>query len=155
MLDNCGTQVALDLQSVQVEGTAWFVRQQLSKDLIPLPSTRTSHTCASAQGDHGERTAVCTRCPILTGPQIEKYSDAYFNSFNLRFPILDKKDFMTETANRVLREGYREGDSGAVLALMVFALGQVESRAGPTIQSASSMDRKADFAVARIKSHLG
>jgi hypothetical protein len=61
----------------------------------------------------------------LTIQQIKEYTDAYFNTFNILCPILNQDAFTNDVVTRLLREGYADGDPHSVLALMVFALGQV------------------------------
>ncbi|KAK5149740.1 hypothetical protein LTS14_010661 [Recurvomyces mirabilis] len=63
--------------------------------------------------------------PTLGVQQIQELSDAYFNTFNVLYPVLNREAFMNSTVARLLRDGYGDGDSGSVLALLVFALGAV------------------------------
>jgi hypothetical protein len=71
----------------------------------------------------------------LTVEQIREYANAYFETFEVLRPVLDRNAFMTGTVARVMREGYKDGDPGAVLALMVFALGKtaIEGTVGEPI----------------------
>lgn len=62
---------------------------------------------------------------FLTAAQIHSYTDAYFSTFGVLCPMLNQYTFTTEVASRTLREGYTNGDLGAVLALTVFALGEL------------------------------
>jgi hypothetical protein len=41
------------------------------------------------------------------------------------FPLLILDDFMSNTVARVLRHGYRDDDPESIVALLVFALGQL------------------------------
>ncbi|KAK4551746.1 hypothetical protein LTR86_010939 [Recurvomyces mirabilis] len=61
----------------------------------------------------------------LSVQQIQELSNAYFNTFNVLLPVLNRETFMNGTVARLLRDGYGDGDSGSVVALLVFALGTV------------------------------
>ena len=63
--------------------------------------------------------------PDLTAERVEEYSSAYFNTFNVLLPLLDLNDFMGGVVTRLLRDGFRDDDPESVLALLVFALGQL------------------------------
>lgn len=63
--------------------------------------------------------------PGLTIRRVNEYSSAYFNTFNMLLPLLDLDLFMDSIVTRVLREGYRNDDLESVVALLVFALGQL------------------------------
>lgn len=63
--------------------------------------------------------------PTLTIQQIQEYSDAYFNTFHGLCALLNHESFMDDIVARLLRQGHGDGDAGSVLALLVFALGQV------------------------------
>lgn len=47
------------------------------------------------------------------------------HTFNMLLPLLDLDLFMDSIVTRVLREGYRNDDLESVVALLVFALGQL------------------------------
>ena len=124
-LINSGISGAGDLQHILQEGTPWFIRLELNKHPSPLPSDVGLPCFAVNVGaaDHGRSSNVAF--PTLTVQQIQEYSDAYFNTFNVLYPLLNRDAFMNEVVARLLREGYGDGDVGSVLALLVFALGQV------------------------------
>jgi hypothetical protein len=56
---------------------------------------------------------------------VNEYSSAYFNTFNVLLPLLNSDDFLGDVVARLLREGFRDDDPESVLALLVFALGQL------------------------------
>lgn len=56
---------------------------------------------------------------------MNEYSAAYFNTFNMLLPILNPDLFVDEVLAKLLREGYKDDDPEGVLALLVFALGQL------------------------------
>jgi hypothetical protein len=59
----------------------------------------------------------------LTVRRVDEYCIAYFKPLNSLFPLLDPDTFLDEVVARLLRDGYKNGDSAAVLGLLVFALG--------------------------------
>lgn len=66
-----------------------------------------------------------TRFPTLPPDRIRSYAAAYFNTFNLVYPILDEYLFMNETLPPLLESGFHYGDGDSVLTLFVLALGQL------------------------------
>lgn len=122
---NSGISAASDLQFVLQEGTPWFIKREMSKHPDPLPSDigLPCFTVHVGPSEHGRASNVAF--PTLTIQQIQEYSDAYFNTFNVLYPILNRETFMNGIVARLLREGYGDGDPGSVLALVVFALGCV------------------------------
>ncbi|KAK5127930.1 hypothetical protein LTR85_005047 [Meristemomyces frigidus] len=117
---------ASDLQYILQEGTPWVIKRELSKHPEPLRSD-IGLPCFSVTGPGGASNSRSSNVafPTLTPAQIQEYSDAYFNTFNVLYPLLNRESFMNEVVARLLREGYGDGDIGSVLALLVFALGQV------------------------------
>lgn len=125
-LINSGNQAAGDLQYILQEGTPWFIRLESNKHPASLPFDPGLES-VQIDGPNNSNDGYSTRCafPTLTIQQIHEYTDAYFNTFNVLCPVLNHDVFMDEVVARLLREGYADGDPQAVLALMVFALGQV------------------------------
>lgn len=70
--------------------------------------------------------------PALTPDRVNMYALAYFNTFNVVYPILDEALFMKEVLPLPMSKGFRFGDSTSVVTLFVLALGQlaVESLIG-------------------------
>ncbi|OQN95427.1 hypothetical protein B0A48_18484 [Cryoendolithus antarcticus] len=121
-LVNSGMQAATDLQHILQEGTSWLVKREMTKHPDPLAADcrLLSYRIGAADEGYSTRTAF----PSLTIQLIHEYTDAYFNTFNVLYPILNHDAFLDDTVSRLMRDGYADGDPGAVLALMVFALGQ-------------------------------
>ncbi|KAK3665185.1 hypothetical protein LTR22_003992 [Elasticomyces elasticus] len=122
---NSGISSASDLQYILQEGTHWFIRREMAKHPEPLPSNIGLPCFAINAGPPEHGRAANVAFPTLTIQQIQEFSDAYFNTFNVLHPILNRETFMNFIVARLLREGYGDGDAGSVLALMVFALGKV------------------------------
>jgi hypothetical protein len=59
---------------------------------------------------------------------------AYFDSFNLIYPFMDRQNFISNTMTKVHTGGFN-GDTDSVIALLVFALGAVATKGlrGPPI----------------------
>nr|POE59167.1 hypothetical protein CFP56_24437 [Quercus suber] len=127
-LINTGIYAASDMQNIVQEGTPWFIKQELARHPDPLRadvglpcyavSTASTH---SQEGQDSSHVAF----PSLTVESIQEYTDAYFNTFNVLFPLLDQQAFTSVIVAQVLRAGYSDGDTHSVIALLVFALGQV------------------------------
>ncbi|KAF2763859.1 hypothetical protein EJ03DRAFT_283252, partial [Teratosphaeria nubilosa] len=122
---NSGITAASDLQYVLQEGTPWFVRREIEKHPHPLPWD-VGLPCFQINNEAAEQRQVANVAfPTLNIQQIQEYTDAYFNTFNVLHPLLNREYFMNDVVARLLREGYGDGDPGSVLALLVYALGQV------------------------------
>jgi hypothetical protein len=118
-------QAVSDLQYIHQGGTNWFIKLELEKHSITLPVEPhlPSIRLDSPISDRGYSTRYLF--PTITIQQVQEYTDAYFDTFNLICPILRYDSFRDEISSRLLREGYADGDPECVLALMVYALGQV------------------------------
>lgn len=119
---NSGVAAASDLQYVLQDGTPWFIQLELAKHSETLPWDTEMRTYPITQPSSGEIRLGFSR---LTMDVAQRLTDAYFNTFNILFPILDRESFMTDIVGSVVRNGYADGDPDACLALLVFALGQV------------------------------
>ena len=81
--------------------------------------------------------AECVLFSDLSLQQAQSYSTAYFNTFNRLFPLLDRNIFMDVVLARLSRQSCKDNESDCVLALLVFALGQL-AREGVHAPSAST-----------------
>ena len=63
----------------------------------------------------------------LNFERMMELTDAYFRSFNVLLPILGYDAFASMTLERLASQGFAEGDLDAVLALLLFALGELAS----------------------------
>lgn len=124
-LINSGITAAADLQHVLQEGTPWFIKREIAKHPTSLPSEIGLPCFAVNAGAAEQGQSSNVAFPTLTIQQIQEHSDAYFNTFNVLYPLLNRESFMNDVVAKLLREGYGDGDVGSVLALFVFALGQV------------------------------
>lgn len=118
-LINSNTYTAPALQDILEKGTPWIVNLELEKHSTPLP-------CAFDDvGPPGIQPGTAYACPPITMQDAQRYTDAYFRSFNAYRPILDYESFSRNIIGKVLREGFIDGDPQSVLAFLVFALGQI------------------------------
>ncbi|KYG40385.1 hypothetical protein M433DRAFT_148429 [Acidomyces richmondensis BFW] len=122
-LINSGIPAASDLHFVLQEGTTWFVSKELAKHPSPLAWNVSLPCCAVNNTNEGSPSNVSF--PTLTVQKIQMYCDAYFNTFNVLHPLLNRATFMDKTVSRLLRVGYGDGDASSIIALLVYALGQV------------------------------
>jgi len=86
------------------------------------------------------RTSGGTRMtfPALTQDVMYRLATAYFDTFNFLYPFMDRQYFLTTILVKVHSEGFN-GDNESVLALLVFALGElsIEGSRGTPINSAA------------------
>jgi hypothetical protein len=120
-----GSQAFSDLQYIHQVGTNWFIRLDLEKHSIPLPVEPCLPSIRLDAPITGRGDSTGHLFPAITVQKVQEYTDAYFNTFNVICPILRYDSFKDEVLSRLLQEGYADGDPQSVLALMVFALGQV------------------------------
>jgi hypothetical protein len=124
-LINSGIQAASDLQYILQEGTPWLIRQEMKKHPLSLPTDPElpSHRLDYPLSEEGYSKRYAF--PTFTIQQVQEYTDAYFDTFNVICPILDYDFFTNEVIARLSREGYADGDPQSVVALLVYALGQL------------------------------
>jgi hypothetical protein len=65
-----------------------------------------------------------TTFPYLTRDIMHELATAYFDTFNLIYPFMDRQDFISDTLTKVRTEGFN-GDPDSIIALLIFALGEV------------------------------
>jgi hypothetical protein len=118
MRDSGIAEVAVtDLQCIARFGSPWLLQRETSTRRGKLPCNL-SLPCSTS--DFGS-----VVFSDLTVERVNEYSSAYFNTFNVLFPLLNSNDFLSGVVARLLREGFRDDDPESVLALLVFALGQL------------------------------
>ncbi|RFU25649.1 hypothetical protein B7463_g10677, partial [Scytalidium lignicola] len=62
--------------------------------------------------------------PALSRDTMNHLATAYFDTFNLMYPFMDRQTFLSDTLSKVSVEGF-DGDNDSVIALLVFALGEL------------------------------
>jgi hypothetical protein len=117
---NSGIAVASDLQYVLQEGTPWFIHLELQKHPKPLPWDTDMRTYPMPSSTGEMRAGFIG----LTPENMRRMCDAYFSTFNILFPILDRQMFLEDILEPVLRHGFAGCDPQSCLVLLVLALGQ-------------------------------
>lgn len=117
---NSGIAVASDLQYVLQEGTPWFIHLELQKHPKPLPWDTDMRTYPMPSSTGEMRAGFIG----LTPENMRRMCDAYFSTFNILFPILDRQMFLEDVLEPVLRNGFAGCDPQSCLVLLVLALGQ-------------------------------
>ncbi|KAH0274793.1 hypothetical protein KCU91_g5014, partial [Aureobasidium melanogenum] len=117
---NSGIAVASDLQYVLQEGTPWFIHLELHKHPKTLPWDTDMRTYPMPSSTGEMRAGFIG----LTPENVRRMSDAYFSTFNILFPILDRQMFLEDILEPVLRNGFADCDPQGCLVLLVLALGQ-------------------------------
>lgn len=109
---------------LQQEGTAWFLRLELQKysESLPCDTTMLSHPIEARQTLDGQpRVTFAT----INEDRMIRLSHSYFDSYNVVYPLIDREHFESTALAQVIENGFGYGDFDSVLALLVFALGQI------------------------------
>ncbi|KAH0559908.1 hypothetical protein GP486_003572 [Trichoglossum hirsutum] len=124
ILDNAGIDTAKDLGPLQRDGTQWLVRiLQRESNRAGLPSDANLESRPFV-GMQTTRTGPRVVFPELSAEHMQNVSSVYFNTFNFLYPLLDRELFYAQALHKVTTEGFGEGDTESVIALLVLALGQ-------------------------------
>lgn len=115
-LINFSPRAASALQGILQRGTPWFIKLEMDKHSSPLPC---GPLLPSVQP------STTSVFPSITTQHAQDYTEAYFRTFNACRPILNYDSFLVNVVGHISHEGFADGDPQSVLALMVFALGQV------------------------------
>ncbi|KAG0650909.1 hypothetical protein D0Z07_2544 [Hyphodiscus hymeniophilus] len=114
-----------DLRILEEEGPAFIVQIEdgapkfsLDEALSDRPFVGMQSQATRAAG--GARTTF----PHLTRDLMYTLAAAYFDTFNFIYPFMDRQNFLSDTLAKVQSEGFN-GDTDSVIALLVFALGEL------------------------------
>jgi hypothetical protein len=113
------TEAVSDLRYFGTLGTPWLLEKDTSDHLQSLPCD-VGLECLAL--DSSSRSGFF---PSLTIQRVGELCAAYFSTFNTMFPLLILDDFKNNVVAKLLVHGYRDEDPESVLALLVFALGQL------------------------------
>ncbi|TVY40986.1 hypothetical protein LOCC1_G003568 [Lachnellula occidentalis] len=125
-----------DLNSLRHQGSAFIVRMQKGTPNLPLDEGLPDRPFVGMQTPATRAAGgVRTTFPGLTRDTMFRLATAYFDSFNLMYPFMDRQNFISDTLTKVQTEGF-DGDTDSVVALMVFALGELalEGSQGKSIE---------------------
>ncbi|TKX19267.1 fungal Zn(2)-Cys(6) binuclear cluster domain-containing protein 23 [Elsinoe australis] len=122
LLTNARVSVINDLHHIMQTGTPWFTHLELQKHSTPLPSACSPSSMLSPSvPSHSLAPGIAG----LTADRIRLLADAYFDTFNVLHPILDRDTFYSDILTPVIRGGYEDRDTQACLAMLVLALGSI------------------------------
>jgi hypothetical protein len=114
-----------DLKSLEQDGPGFITRIQegmpklaLEEGLQDMPLLAIESQASRISGE------TRTTFPHLTRDIMHQLATAYFDTFNLIYPFMDRQDFISETLTKVHTEGFNS-DLDSVIALLIFALGQI------------------------------
>ncbi|THV56024.1 hypothetical protein BGAL_0001g00860 [Botrytis galanthina] len=106
-------------------GSVFMVRIQASRpplsldiDLQEKPFVGMQSLASRVVG--GSRTTF----PGLSQEAMLQLAMSYFDTFNFLYPFMDRQTFLSDTLVKVVSEGF-DGDMESVIALLIFALGEV------------------------------
>lgn len=114
-----------DLKSLEQEGSAFVMRIHEGAPNLPLDDSLQSRPFVGMQSQ-ATRTSGISRVtfPALTRDVMHRLATSYFDTFNFLYPFMDRQNFISDTLTRVHSEGF-DGDTDSVIALLVFALGEL------------------------------
>jgi hypothetical protein len=118
---NSGIAMASDLQYVLQEGTPWLCHLELRKHPHSLPwdTNMRAFPKPTIQGE------IRAGFIDLTTENVTRLSHAYFSTFNIVLPILDKQMFLDDILEPTMKRGFADCDPQGCLVLLVLALGEV------------------------------
>ncbi|OMP84332.1 hypothetical protein BK809_0000339 [Diplodia seriata] len=122
LVDGDGAATA-DLQGILAEGSGWLLRHEMLSGpagALPCDSFLSGSNVHVVRADREQSRIVF---PSLTPAIMDRYARAYFASYNLIYPVLDRESFIHGALPVVQRHGFAEGCLESLLALLVFALG--------------------------------
>lgn len=114
-----------DWESLHQDGPAFLTRIQektpklamdecLQEEPLSAPHLQASRTVEGAR----------VTFPYLTRDIMDQLATAYFDTFNLIYPFLDRQYFISDTLGKVHAKGFN-GDPDSIIALLIFALGEM------------------------------
>lgn len=118
------TSIGQDLRSILLEGVSWFAKKEASKHKLGLPIGDGLPTTVLGIRNRALAPEV-NLTTSLDFAQIREISDAYFHTFNLMYPILDRDHFVSTILNESVRDSCVLGSANGTILLLVLALGRV------------------------------
>jgi hypothetical protein len=126
-----------DIKALEREGSAFIVRLQKGSPNLPLDELVLNQPFIGMQTQATRATGGSrVTFPGLDYNTMLQLASAYFDTFNMIYPFMDRQTFLQETMTRVWNEGFN-GDTESVIALLVFALGElaIEGQQGNPIST--------------------
>jgi hypothetical protein len=125
-----------NLKILEQEGAALIVRIQEGMPKLPLDEAIADRPFVGMQSQATRAAGgVRTTFPQLSKEAMHNLANAYFDTFNFLYPFMDRHNFLSDTLTKVGTEGFG-GDTESVIALLVFALGELalEGYRGPPVE---------------------
>jgi hypothetical protein len=114
-----------DLKSLEQDGPAFITRIHEGTPKLALDESLQDKPFLAMQSQESRIAGRArTTFPRLTLDVMHQLATAYFDTFNLIYPFMDRQNFISDTLTKVHTEGF-DGDPDSVIALLVFALGEV------------------------------
>ncbi|KAF2426578.1 hypothetical protein EJ08DRAFT_616412 [Tothia fuscella] len=120
---SCGIDIVKTTEDLKREGTAWFLRLELQKYSRSLPCDTSLHSMVIERRGSMESQERVT-FSYLDRETILRLADAYFQTYNVLYPLLDRDDFEANVIMPIIENGFGLGDFESILVLLVCALGQ-------------------------------
>ena len=114
-----------DLKKLEQEGSIFIMPMQKWTPDLPLDEFLQDRPFVGMQ-TQANRTSGGARItfPALTREAMLRLATSYFDTFNFIYPFMDRQNFISDTLSRVHTQGF-DGDTDSVIALLVFALGEL------------------------------
>jgi len=114
-----------ELQGLEVDGSAFLVQLQRGSNIISLDENLITQPFVGMQMQATRESGG----PRVTFRDLEyntmhDLATSYFDTFNQIYPFMDRQNFISDTLIKVHSEGFN-GDADSVIALLVFALGEL------------------------------
>lgn len=124
VLELARPKTGLDLSAIARDGPAMILGLHDHSRRLPVGNTASlSHDQSLSFPPQGPDVSSLT-IQSLTWETMQRLSKAYFDTFNLMYPILDQQSFVSSTMSLVFNEGFNEG-MASTIALLICALGEV------------------------------
>ncbi|KAG8630423.1 hypothetical protein KVT40_002042 [Elsinoe batatas] len=122
LLTNARVPVMNDIHHIMQTGTPWFTHLELKKHTHPLATNGSPIPSKSPSiPNHSFAPGIAG----LDADTMRSLADAYFDTFNVVHPILDRNSFYSDILLPVIRGGYEDRDTQACLAMLIMALGSI------------------------------
>jgi hypothetical protein len=123
-----------ELRNLELDGSAYLVQLQKGSPIIPLDENLINQPFVGMQMQ-ATRESGGPRVTFqdLNYNTMHDLATSYFDTFNLIYPFMDRQNFISDTLAKVHSEGFN-GDADSVIALLIFALGELaiqSIRGGP------------------------
>ena len=124
VLESIQPKTGVDLSNVARDGPAMLLGLRENSQRLRLePDGAHAHDLPHGLPMEGEGATSFT-IPSLTWDSMQRLCKAYFDTFNMIYPILDRQSFLSEIMTSIVSDGFNEG-MASTLALLIAALGEV------------------------------